>query len=81
MSRNQAYSLPEKWGGRDYLMPIDFQVVRYQTSYGGDSIFLEFTSAEYSEKAQGVYDTLELEELSFLIVWDVYNAMKEQLCT
>jgi len=81
MSRNQAYSLLEKWGGRDFLMPIDIEMVQeIKQTMGGDSI-LEFNLAEFSEKAQEAYNTLGLNELSFLNVWEVYSVMKQLLFT
>ena len=62
-------------------MPIDIEMVQeIKQTRGGDSI-LEFNSAEFSEKAQEAYNTLGLNELSFLNVWEVYSVMKQLLFT
>jgi len=79
MLRNQAYSLPGKWGGRDCLIPINVQVIwELKQTLGGDAI-LEFTSAEFSEKAKDAYDNLGLNELTFMNVWFVFDTMKGRL--
>ncbi|KAG9316859.1 hypothetical protein JVU11DRAFT_2931 [Chiua virens] len=52
MSRNDAFSLPEQWGGRNCLLPIDMNVIReIKAEMGGDAL-LEFTSVEFSARAQ-----------------------------
>jgi len=52
MSRSEAFSMPENWGGRDGLLPVDVNVVReLKEVMGGDDI-LEFVSEEFSERAQ-----------------------------
>jgi hypothetical protein len=41
---------------------------------GGDGL-LKFTSADFSEEAQAVYDTLNVFELSLENVWFIFQAM------
>lgn len=75
MSRNEAFALPEKWGGRNCLLPVDVNVIReIKVAMGGDAI-LEFTSREFRGKAQQVYDSLQITELTFSNVWDVFTTM------
>lgn len=75
MSRNTAYALPEKWGGRACLMPVDVDVIRgIKESMGGDAL-LAFTSAVFDQRAQIVYDSLAVVDLNFDNVWDVFTAM------
>jgi hypothetical protein len=56
MSRDYAFSVPESWGGRDCLLPVDVSVVReLKEALGGDAL-LKFVSPEFSARAQAVYD-------------------------
>lgn len=73
MSRNEAFSLPESWGGRNCLLPVDINVIReLKAEMGGDSL-LEFTSVEFSVCAQTAYDSLHIVNLSFENVWFVFR--------
>ena len=75
MSRNEAFSLPEEWGGRNCLLPVDVAVVReIKDTMGGDSL-LEFTSPEYAKRAQAAYDSLNVINLTGENIWDVFCAM------
>ena len=43
---NEAFALPEKWGGRNCLIPVDVEVIRdIKAAMGGDSL-LSFVSAD-----------------------------------
>lgn len=76
MSRNEAFSLPEKWGGRNCLLPVDIDIIRdIKKEMGGDQI-LEFTTPEFSEQCQLIFDELGFDGiLSFENVWDIFIAM------
>ncbi|KAF8445060.1 hypothetical protein L210DRAFT_3611184 [Boletus edulis BED1] len=75
MSRNQAFSLPEQWGGRDCLLPVNVNVIQeIKAEMGGDAL-LQFTSAEFSARAQAMYDTLGITELTTENIWHVFQAM------
>ena len=64
MSRNEAFAMPEKWGGRNCLLPVDVDIVRQiKEEMGGDSL-LEFVTDEYSRQAQTAYDTLGIRKLT-----------------
>lgn len=74
-SRNTAYALPERWGGCDWLIPVDKQLVRQMKErLGGDAI-IAFNTPEFSELAQAAYDSLGVVKLDFHNVWDIYQAM------
>jgi hypothetical protein len=75
MSRNEAYSVPEKWGGRNCLIPVDLSLIREMKEQLGGPGIMDFTSADFSKRAQAVYDTLHITKLSFQNVWDVFDAM------
>ena len=75
MSRNEAFSLPEQWGGRNCLLPVDVDVIReIKAKMGGDAL-LEFTSVEFSARAQAAYDTLDITNLTIENVWNVFQAV------
>lgn len=76
MSRNEAFSLPEKWGGRNCLLPVNVNIIRdIKDAMGGDEI-LEFTTAEFSEQCKSIFDELGFSSiLSFENVWDIFTAM------
>ncbi|KIP10695.1 hypothetical protein PHLGIDRAFT_22139 [Phlebiopsis gigantea 11061_1 CR5-6] len=75
MSRKVAFTLPNLWNGGNYLLPVDLAVVReIKEAMGGDDI-LEFTSREFREQAQGIFDVLSVTSLSFSNVWHVFHAM------
>ena len=72
MSRNEAFSLPENWGGRDCLLKVDVAVIReLKEAMGGDEM-LEFVSAEFSQRVQAAYDTLGVVDLDLENVWHVF---------
>jgi len=76
MSRNEAFSMPENWGGRNCLLPIDVNVIReIKEAMGGDAL-LEFTTPEFAARAQAAYDTLAISELTLANVWHIFEALR-----
>ncbi|KAI0697862.1 hypothetical protein BC835DRAFT_1269742 [Cytidiella melzeri] len=75
MSRNDAFTLPDKWGGRNCLLPVDMHIIRdIKEAMGGDDI-LEFVSRDFRKCAEHVYASLNIAQLGFDNVWFVFNAM------
>lgn len=75
MSRNEAFSMPEKWGGRNCLLPVDVNVIReIKEAMGGDSL-LDFTTPEYAAEVKAAYDTLGVSELTPENVWHIFQAL------
>ena len=78
MSRNDAFSLPEEWGGRDCLLklePEDLSVVsELKAELGGDAL-IAFSTPEFATHAQLVYDSLMITQLTFENVWVVFVTM------
>lgn len=73
MSRNDAFSQPERWGGKNCLLPVDVSIVQeIKEAMGGDSI-LEFVTPEFSERAQAAYDSLGVMDLNTENVWHVFR--------
>jgi hypothetical protein len=75
MSRNEAFSLPESWGGRDCLLKVDTAVIHELKEAMGGNDILEFVSAEFSQRAQVAYDTLGVMDLSLENVWHVFHVL------
>jgi hypothetical protein len=75
ISRNEAFSLRSSWGGRNCLLPVDVKVIReIKETMGGDAL-LEFTTAEFSERAQAAYDTLNISQLNAENIWYIFRAL------
>ncbi|THU96679.1 hypothetical protein K435DRAFT_858310 [Dendrothele bispora CBS 962.96] len=75
ISRDEAFTLYEDWGGQNFLMPVDVSVIReIKETMGGDGI-LEFVPAEFASRAQKAYDGLGISELTMKNVWDVFHSM------
>lgn len=75
MSRNDAFALPERWGGRDCLIPVDIAIIQeIKAAMGGDDI-LSFAPAEFCERAELAYSSLLITALSFENVWAVFSHM------
>lgn len=76
MSRNEAFSLPGSWGGRNCLLPLDDLLVirEIKDSMGGDGI-LEFVSEDFAERCEQVYEELGIQKLNGENVWHVFEAM------
>jgi hypothetical protein len=76
MSRNQAFSLPEEWNGRNCLLKIEDigSIKTLKEELGGDEL-VSFSTPEFSVRAQKVYDFLDIRDLTFENVWIVFKEM------
>lgn len=75
MSRNEAFSMPQNWGGRNCLLEVDVDVIRQiKEEMGGDQL-LEFVSSDFSQHAQTAYDSLNIQDLSMENIWFVFRDM------
>jgi len=76
MSRNQAFSLPGDWGGRNCLLKIDdiSIIKKLKEELGGDDL-VSFLTPEFSVCAREAYDSLDIGDLTFENVWIVFVAM------
>ena len=75
MSRNAVFSMPECWGGRNCLLPIDVAVIQeIKEVMGGDEI-LEFVSCKFSEHAEAAYESLHVQDLTFENVWPIFKEL------
>ncbi|KAJ7214151.1 hypothetical protein C8J57DRAFT_1601861 [Mycena rebaudengoi] len=75
VSRNTAFSLYEKWGGKNCLLPVDVEVIRQmKKDMGGDEL-IAFSTPEFAARAQEVYDSLLITTLTQQNIWSVFTAM------
>ena len=75
MSRNEAFCMPEAWGGRDCLLPVDVAVVReIKEAMGGDDL-IAFVTPEFDARAQDAYDSLNVSELTLDNIWHIFRAL------
>ena len=78
MSRNEAYSLPHKWGGRQCLLDVDLDVIREIKEFirnGEDFFRFPLVTAEFERQAEEVYQSLNVHELMLSNVWNVFHMM------
>jgi hypothetical protein len=76
MSRNQAFSLPGDWNGRNCLLKIeDLSIIKELKKELGGSELVSFSTPEFSVRAQKAYDSLNISDLTFENVWIVFSAM------
>ena len=75
MSRNQAFSLPGDWNRRNCLLKIeDISLIKtLKEGLGGDDL-VSFSPA-FSVRAEEAYNSLNISDLTFENVWNVFAAM------
>jgi len=74
ISRNEAYTLYESWGGRDCLLPVhNMELIRELKESLGGAELLEFCDPELSARAQDAFDSLGAVDLGFENVWVVFQ--------
>ncbi|KAI0309245.1 hypothetical protein OF83DRAFT_1166884 [Amylostereum chailletii] len=78
-SRNNVFTIHARWGGRNCLKPVDVDVVQEMKNALGEGAgvegLLEFTSPEYSKRAEEVFLSLGVLDLRMHNAWDVFMAM------
>ncbi|KAJ6505041.1 hypothetical protein C8R45DRAFT_1051009 [Mycena sanguinolenta] len=75
MSRNEAFSLYEEWGGVDCLQKVDRDVIRQmKADLGGDAL-IAFSTPEFAQRAEEALESLGPIVLTQQNVWDVFQAM------
>ena len=75
-SRNEAFSLPESWGGRNCLLPIsNLDIIRELKEELGGASILDFVDADFATQAEGAYDQLGITKLTMDNVWVIFTDM------
>jgi hypothetical protein len=70
-----AYSLCEQYGGEGCLQPVDKAVIRRLMEELGGEDLIRFVPVEYAEKAQSIFDTLGIKDLTLQNVWHIFKVM------
>lgn len=74
ISRNEAYSLYESWGGRDCLLPVtNMELIHELKEALGGTELLEFSDPDLSARAQDAFDSLGTFTLRFDNVWVAFR--------
>ena len=79
LSRNDAFDNPEKWGGRNCLLPVDPSVVKATRDEIGDATILDFVSREFSKRAEAAFSKLGIQEATEANGWFVFKALFKEL--
>ncbi|KAJ7149435.1 hypothetical protein C8R43DRAFT_1088198 [Mycena crocata] len=75
MSRNEAFTLLDSWGGVNCLQKVPVDIIRQMREEMGGDELIAFTSEEFSERAQAAFDSLGPVVLTQQNVWEVFAAM------
>ncbi|CAK5281247.1 unnamed protein product [Mycena citricolor] len=75
ISRDMAYTLYEKWGGKECKLPVNVEYVRLLKERLGGEALLAFTSEEFTLRAQDTYTQLGLEDVTKENAWIVFGQM------
>ncbi|KAJ6515066.1 hypothetical protein C8R47DRAFT_1206416 [Mycena vitilis] len=75
MSRNDAFTLLDSWGGINCLQPVDVEVIRQMKKEMGGDELIAFSTPEFSERAQAAFDSLGIDALTQSNVWDIFTHM------
>ncbi|KAF8967102.1 hypothetical protein BDZ97DRAFT_1903511 [Flammula alnicola] len=78
MSRNEAFSLPHLWGGRQCLLDVNMDVIRELKdiiSEGEDMFRFPLVTPQFEHDAENVYESLHVQDLSLCNVWSVFSSM------
>ncbi|KAJ7166545.1 hypothetical protein C8R43DRAFT_878000 [Mycena crocata] len=79
MSRQEAFTLYEDWGGKNCILPIPRDVVEGMIAdLGGDSL-LEFTKPAFTAIAQEVLDALQPVQMTLDNGWKLFRVMLPQV--
>jgi hypothetical protein len=74
-SPHVAMALYSQFDAENCLQPVDTKVIdALIAEIGGDDI-LQFVTPAYAKQAQGIYDDLQVGELTFQNVWVVFSKM------
>ncbi|TFK51655.1 hypothetical protein OE88DRAFT_1628795 [Heliocybe sulcata] len=74
-SPNTMMKLHTRYGGEDGLIPVDLGLIgQLKEELGGPGL-TQFVDTPYAERALEVFQSLNVEKLTFQNVWEVYKAM------
>lgn len=75
-SRNEAFSLPESWGGVNCLLPLPengLAIIHGMKAALGGPALLDFVTPEFVQQAEAAYEELGVTDLTMENVWLVFQ--------
>ncbi|KIJ36436.1 hypothetical protein M422DRAFT_179437 [Sphaerobolus stellatus SS14] len=75
ISPNLAMALHAEYGGKNCLQSVPKDIVKEMKEHLGGQELLEFVDREYAERAQAVFDSLNICNLSLTNVWYIFRDM------
>ena len=73
-SCNDAFTLYQKWGGQNCLLPVNVNVVRSMKEFMGGDELLSFVPLAFADRAEVAYIALNI-NLTMSNVWLVFNQL------
>ena len=74
LSRDDAFNHPEKWGGRDCLLPVDRDVVKaIRDKICVDGSIFDFVSKDFAERAEAAFGQLGVQEATPQNGWHIFK--------
>lgn len=70
-----ALSLYEDYGAENHLEPVDRDIIHQLMEELGGEELIQFVTAEYSAKAQVIFDSLGIQDLTLQNIWHVFQAI------
>jgi hypothetical protein len=67
--------MPEQWGGRNLLLPVNIRVIQEIKAVLKDDAVLDFSTPEFSAIAEQVYNEMNISKLTFNNVWYIFQEM------
>ncbi|KAJ7863354.1 hypothetical protein B0H14DRAFT_3444217 [Mycena olivaceomarginata] len=78
-THGEFYKHPERWGGRDQLVPVDVAVVDRLIEMHTPPRLFQFGTDEMVALCEGLYSSIGCPDVSAINGWDVFKAMINQL--
>lgn len=75
MSRNEAFTNFDSWGGVNCLQKVDKDVIRQMREDMGGDALIAFSTPEFAARAEQAFESLGPVALTQKNVWDVFQAM------
>lgn len=72
---NEVYNNPQRFHAQDCLVPVDREIIEALIEEKGGDDIIQFVEADFAARCEQVYGNLEVENLTFHNVWDVFESM------
>ena len=78
MSRNEAFSLPHLWGGKQCLLDVNMDIIQELKdiiSEGKDMFHFPLVTPQFEHNADNIYESLHIQDLSLCNIWSIFSSM------